>query len=110
MQNLGVQSYDVPSGTWSVRSASSSKSLPNRFGARAVCFAEELYLIGGRLESGEVLRSVDALLPQTLTWRSDALLPDAAWGLGVIANESEIFLTGGRNATGTLKTARSLVR
>jgi glucose/arabinose dehydrogenase len=110
VQNLGVQSYDVPSGTWSVRSTSSSKSLPNRFGARAVCFAEELYLIGGRLESGEVLRSVDALLPQTLTWRSDALLPDAAWGLGVIANESEIFLTGGRNATGTLKTARSLVR
>jgi hypothetical protein len=108
--NLGVQSLNLTTGTWNVRSTSSPKTLPNRFGARAVYFAEEFYLVGGRLDSGEVLRSVEVLLPQSLTWRSDMLLPEPAWGLGVTANQSEIFLTGGRNATGALKTARNLVR
>jgi len=108
--NLGVQSFSLTAGTWSVRSTSSTKPLPNRFGARAISFADELYVLGGRLESGEVLRNVDVLLPATLTWRTEAALPEAAWGLGANANESEIFLTGGRNATGALRSARNLVR
>jgi glucose/arabinose dehydrogenase len=107
---LGVQCLSQSSGTWGVRSTSSSKPLPNRFGARAVAFADELYLVGGRLESGEVLRNVDVLLPAALTWRNDSALPEAAWGLGAAANESEIFLTGGRSATGPLRSARNLVR
>ena len=108
--NLGVQSFSLTAGTWSVRSTSSTKPLPNRFGARAISFADELYVLGGRLESGEVLRNVDVLLPATLAWRTEAALPEAAWGLGANANESEIFLTGGRNATGVLRSARNLVR
>jgi len=108
--NLGVQSFDLSGGTWSVRASSSPKPLPNRFGARAVCFADELYLIGGRLESGEVLRTIDVLLQPSSTWRTETALPEAAWGLGCASTESEIFLTGGRNTTGALKAARNLVR
>ena len=108
--NLGVQSFNPAAGTWSLRVTSAPKPLPNRFGARAVAFADELYLVGGRLESGEVLRSVDTLLQSALTWRTETLLPEAAWGQGVTANESEIFVTGGRNAAGALKAARNLVR
>ncbi len=108
--NLGVQSFNPAAGTWSLRATAAPKPLPNRFGARAVAFADELYLVGGRLESGEVLRSVDTLLQSALTWRTETLLPEAAWGLGVTANESEIYVTGGRNAAGALKAARNLVR
>ena len=109
-QSLGVQSLNLSAGTWSVASTQTAKAMPNRFGARAVYLGGEFYLIGGRTESGEALQCVDALLPQSLKWRSDADLTEASWGVGAVASESEIFILGGRNALGPLKSARLLTR
>jgi hypothetical protein len=107
---LGVQCLDLASGTWSVVSTQTAKAMPNRFAARSVYFGGEFYLIGGKTESGQALQSVDALLPESLLWRSDADLPEASWGAGAVANESEIFILGGRNSQGPLKSARLLIR
>ncbi len=107
---LGVQAFQPDTGQWTVVSDTSSTALRNRFGARAIAFAEEVYLIGGRFDSGEALRNVDVFWPQLLKWRADSSLPEPAWGVGITTNENEIFVTGGRNKSGALKTTRNLVR
>jgi glucose/arabinose dehydrogenase len=110
VSTLGVQSFNLATGSWHVCPTVSQAPLPNRLGARVVCLSDEFYLIGGRLESGESLRSVDALHSSTLAWRTETPLPEPAWGLAAVTIESEIFVTGGKSAAGPHTGARTFMR
>lgn len=107
---LTVQTFDIKAGAWTVESTTSGASLPNRLGAAAVNFAGECYLLGGRLPTGKAIARVDAFHPSTQTWRQEAPLPEAAWGVAAVSGEQEIFTAGGRNQTSQLKSVRQLIR
>jgi hypothetical protein len=107
---LVLQMFSPGTGQWETPVEWTEAEAPNRFGATAVLFNQEVYLFGGKLAAGQVLSRSDVILWRSLSVRSEMPLPAAVWGAGAVAWENSISVLGGRNATQPLLRHWSLVR
>jgi hypothetical protein len=109
-RGLVLQVFAPGTGTWSNPLEWGDVEAPNRFGATAVYFNQELYLFGGRTIDGQTMARVDAIRWNSLTVRPEAALPVPAWGVGVVAWENSFSVLGGRASAQPLYRHWSLAR
>jgi hypothetical protein len=107
---LVFQMLTIPTGVWAAPAEWSEADAPNRFGASAVAFDQEVYVFGGRLGNGQVVSRVEAFGGSPLGLRAEEPLPAPAWGMGVVPWENTISVLGGRGQTQVVRRHWSLTR
>ena len=101
-----VQIYDPASNTWqwSGSPGSSIPPLPQARGGmgKASFYGAEFYLMGGETASaatgqaaGSVYNRVDVYNPFTQTWRLEANVPTARYGISPVVTNGQIVIGGG---------------
>jgi N-acetylneuraminic acid mutarotase len=91
-----VDVYDVAESSWSRSTAPDDVA---RFGAAAVAFGGEVYLIGGR-SAGAASTRVDIYAPANGAWRRGPDLPGPRTGLAAAVVDGALHVLGGSNAAG----------
>ncbi len=93
-----VDVYDFNSNSWSTL----SEDIPTkRAGTAAVTYNGEFIVIGGESSQAEAHNEVEALNPQTNTWRSLAPLNQGRHGTQAIVDNGAIYMPAGSKTQGS---------
>ena len=61
----------------------------------AAVLADQIYVVGGRLPSGEATATLEVYSPSNDAWRSAASLPQALYGASIVEESGHLYVIGG---------------
>ncbi len=104
-ENISVKNevYDIASDTWQELAPMPTP----RHDTRAIAFDGNIYVIGGMGEKNNMWKAlsvVEMYDPQTNSWKRKTNLPEPRDGFGISAIMNKIYVVGGFNDDGVVKT------
>lgn len=92
-----VQQYDKGDGTTDLASL-----FPGRGGLSAAMLEDDVYVIGGRLSSNQVVKTVNQFMPDENRWVEVQSLNQARERFAAVAFDDDIFVFGGNDTNGAV--------